>query len=115
LFGKEGRSVAFKFDQDSDEGGDVPEIKAGHGSIESIKPQVEEAKAPPKSSKWWEKVKELDISVQASFIGFAVQCLMSVQKWESMVDISNRLNSATENAFAAQLLPFIIFAQTTLY
>jgi len=40
---------------------------------------------------------------------------MSVQKWESMVDISNRLNSATENAFASQLLPFIIFAQNTLY
>jgi hypothetical protein len=40
---------------------------------------------------------------------------MSVQKWESMVDISNRLNSATENAFASQLLPFIIYAQTTLY
>ena len=38
---------------------------------------------------------------QASFIVFAVQCLMSVHKWESMVDISNRLNSATENIFAS--------------
>lgn len=40
---------------------------------------------------------------------------MSVSKWESMVDISNRLNSATENEFASQLLPFIIYAQTTLF
>jgi hypothetical protein len=40
---------------------------------------------------------------------------MSVSKWESMVDISNRLNSATENQYASQLLPFIIYAQTTLY
>ena len=40
---------------------------------------------------------------------------MCVQKWESMVDISNRLNSATENQFASQLLPFIIHAQTTLF
>jgi hypothetical protein len=40
---------------------------------------------------------------------------MCVGKWESLVDISNRLNMATENLFASQLLPFIIFAQTTLY
>lgn len=40
---------------------------------------------------------------------------MCVGKWESMVDISNRLNNATDNTFASQLLPFIIFAQTTLY
>ena len=40
---------------------------------------------------------------------------MCVGKWESLVDISNRLNMATDNEFASQLLPFIIFAQTTLY
>lgn len=101
MFGKEARSVAFKFDQDSADDGD--EIKAGHGSLESLR--NEEAKSPvvvvQKATKWWEKVPELDINVQASFIGFAVQCLMSVRKWESMVDISNRLNSATENAFAS--------------
>ena len=55
------------------------------------------------------------MTTQASFISFALQCLMCVSKWESMVDISNRLNSATENQFASQLLPFIIYAQTTLY
>jgi hypothetical protein len=41
--------------------------------------------------------------------------LMCVGKWESMVDISNRLNTATDNTFSTQLLPFIIFAQTTLF
>ena len=40
---------------------------------------------------------------------------MCVGKWESMVDISNRLNLSTENSFSTQLLPFIIFAQTTLF
>lgn len=40
---------------------------------------------------------------------------MCVGKWESLVDLSNRLNLATDNAFASQLLPFIIFAQTTLF
>ncbi len=40
---------------------------------------------------------------------------MAVGKWESLVDLSNRLNMSTENQFAAQLLPFIIFAQTTLF
>lgn len=63
-----------------------------------------------KGAKWFEVVDEFDVTTQASFIGFAIQCLMAVSKWESMVDISNRLNSATENKFASQLLPFIIFA-----
>ena len=40
---------------------------------------------------------------------------MGVKKWESLVDISNRLNNATENTYAQYLLPFIINAQTTLY
>ena len=35
---------------------------------------------------------------------------MAVSKWESLVDISNRLNNATANEFASQLLPFIIYA-----
>lgn len=51
----------------------------------------------------------------ASFVSYTVQSLMCVGMWESLVDISNRLNQSTENAFASQLLPFIIFAQTTLY
>jgi hypothetical protein len=40
---------------------------------------------------------------------------MGVMKWESLVDISNRINTASENVYASQLLPFIIYAQTTLY
>lgn len=53
--------------------------------------------------------------MMASFVSYTVQSLMCVGMWESLVDISNRLNQSTENAFASQLLPFIIFAQTTLY
>ena len=63
-----------------------------------------------RSAKWFEQIGELDITIQASFISFAIQSLMCVGKWESLVDISNRLNMATENLFASQLLPFIIFA-----
>ena len=40
---------------------------------------------------------------------------MAVAKWESLVDLSNRLNASTGNEFASQLLPFIIFAQRTLH
>lgn len=40
---------------------------------------------------------------------------MGVRKWESLVDISNRTNAATDNTYAQNLLPFIIYAQTTLY
>ena len=53
--------------------------------------------------------------MHASFIAFGIQCLMGVKQWESLVDMSNRLNQVTMNTFASQLLPFIIFAQTTLY
>jgi len=68
-----------------------------------------------RQSKWFEQIAEFDITVQASFISFTIQSLMCVGKWESLVDISNRLNMATDNTYASQLLPFIIFAQTTLY
>lgn len=68
-----------------------------------------------KGTKWFETIEEFDISLHASLIGYTVQCLMAVSKWESLVDISNRLNTATNNEFASQLLPFIIYAQTTLY
>ena len=40
---------------------------------------------------------------------------MGVKQWESLVDLSNRLNDVTLNHYASQLLPFIIYAQTTLY
>lgn len=68
-----------------------------------------------RQSKWFEQIAEFDITIQASFISFTIQSLMCVGKWESLVDISNRLNMATDNTYASQLLPFIIFAQTTLY
>lgn len=85
--------------------------------VTNKKEGAEEEKEPQstKGVKWYDHVGEFDISIQASFIGFAVQCLMCVGKWESMVDISNRLNQATDNTFSMQLLPFIINAQTTLY
>jgi hypothetical protein len=68
-----------------------------------------------KGPKWFETIDEFAVSLHGSLIGFTVQSLMAVAKWESMVDISNRLNAATSNEFAAQLLPFIIFAQGTLH
>jgi hypothetical protein len=40
---------------------------------------------------------------------------MGVKQWESLVDLSNRLNDVSLNLYASQLLPFIIYAQTTLY
>jgi len=40
---------------------------------------------------------------------------MGVKKWESLVDLSNRLNDVTDKVYASNLLPFIIFAQSTLH
>ena len=78
-------------------------------AIKQVEPQSEE------TGKWYDLIDEFDMTTQASFVAFALQCLMSVSKWESMVDLSNRLNKATEMSFATQLLPFIIFAETTLF
>ena len=62
------------------------------------------------STRWFDTIEEFEISLHASLIGYTVQCLMAVSKWESLVDISNRLNNSTTNEFASQLLPFIIYA-----
>jgi hypothetical protein len=97
-----GKTVNFKFENES--GGEIEEIG-----------NANEPAAPVQPNKWFDKIDEFDINICSSFIGYAMQLLMAVGKWESLVDISNRLNSASENIFASQLLPFIIFAQTTLY
>jgi hypothetical protein len=95
------KTVAFKFEQGT-------EGVEGHAQTEG--PNAEAKKAEASAVRWFEKIEEFEISIHASLIGFTVQCLMAVSKWESLVDISNRLNSATSNEFASQLLPFIIFA-----
>lgn len=107
------KSVAFKFDADvakADNG-----TQMGVTAKEESKQQVAVKQVSAKEPKWFEVVEDLDINLHASLIGFTVQSLMAVQKWESLVDISKRLNDATSNEFAAQLLPFIIYAQSTLY
>jgi hypothetical protein len=64
-----------------------------------------------KGLKWFEKIADqFEVSVHASFIAFGIQCLMGVKQWESLVDLSNRLNDVTLNHYASQLLPFIIYA-----
>jgi hypothetical protein len=106
------KTVAFKFDAGTEQ------VDGGAQTVEEGTQKEEEAKAPTssaKGSKWFEAIDEFAISLHASLIGFTVQCLMSVQKWESLVDISNRLNASTTNEYAAQLLPFIIYAQGTLH
>ena len=122
-FDREGRTVGFRFDQDSENEEEKEEAKdatIAQGPEKSILANkgatsaAEGSKAPEatstKSAKWFDTVNEFDVTIQASFISFALQCLMCTSKWESMVDISNRLNFATENQFASQLLPFIIYA-----
>ena len=109
-FDKDGqaRTVAFSFE------GEAPAQDAVGQTGEPAETRVGQA-GSGKGSKWFEQIDDFEITMHASFISFAVQCLMAVSKWESLVDISNRLNNATENEFAPQLLPFIIFAQSTLH
>ena len=55
-----------------------------------------------KGLKWFERIaNEFEVSIHASFVGFAIQCLMSVNRWESLVDLSNRLNDVTLNVYAS--------------
>lgn len=79
--------------------GDQPEKSILAKKTGAAAAKAEESKAPTsaKSIKWFDVIDEFDMPTQASFISFALQCLMCVSKWESMVDISNRLNFATEN------------------
>jgi hypothetical protein len=100
--------VAFAF-----EGTGGLDSMAQTGEGEETK--VAKAVSGGKGARWFEETDEFEISIHASFIAYTVQCLMAGSKWESLVDISNRLNAATSNEFASQLLPFIIYAQSTLH
>lgn len=113
---KNNRTV--KFEEDASDAGSEEQKSEAKDTSTAEDTGAEESKVDESSSrqaKWFEQIAEFDITIQASFISFTIQSLMCVGKWESLVDISNRLNLATDNAFASQLLPFIIFAQTTLY
>ena len=88
------KTVAFAF-----EGTGGLDSMAQTGDGEETK--VAKAAAAGKGARWFESTDEFEISVHASFIAYTVQCLMAGSKWESLVDISNRLNAATSNEFAA--------------
>lgn len=106
--------MAFKLEA----GGDAADGTAQTGAADATtdaKASTPAATAVQKGSRWFDHVEEFDLPLHASLIGYTVQCLMAVSKWESLVDISNRLNSATSNEYASQLLPFIIYAQSTLH
>ena len=108
-----GKTVAFQMHHDEEEKGTLNknESKETLGTSRSS-----QAGAGGKGQKWFEKISDdFEVSLHASFIAFSVQCLMGVKQWESLVDLSNRLNDVTLNTYASQLLPFIIYAQTTLY
>jgi hypothetical protein len=53
-----------------------------------------------KGLKWFEKILEFEMFFHCSFIAYGGQCLMAVKKWESLVDLTNRINIASENIYA---------------
>jgi len=108
------KTVAFKFEAGTEGVEAQAQTEQEDGAAGETK-AIQAASGAGKGQKWFETIEEFDISLHASLIGFTVQCLMAVSKWESLVDISNRLDSATGNEFASQLLPFIIYAQSTLH
>lgn len=106
-----GKTVAFMINTGQDE-----DTKGDHRAPDTARSSAITAGGGDKKLKWFERIADqFDVSIHASFIAFGVQCLMGVKRWESLVDLSNRLNIVTVNHYASQLLPFIIYAQTTLY
>jgi hypothetical protein len=95
-----GKSVAFQMHIPSDNGEEIKDNSKDLGTARSSS-QSTAAGGSGKALKWFEKIaNEFDVTVHASFIAFGVQALMAVSKWESLVDISNRLNDVTVNTFA---------------
>lgn len=109
-----GKTVAFSLHEEEEKGLKRSDSKDTLGTARSSASASNGAGG--KGIKWFEKIADqFEVSIHASFIAFGVQCLMGVKQWESLVDLSNRLNLVTVNEYASQLLPFIIFAQSTLY
>jgi hypothetical protein len=99
-----GKTVAFSMHNEE-------EKKNEGGKEEHTERSSQSAAGGNKGLKWFEKIAhEFEVSIHASFCGFAIQSLMTVNRWESLVDLSNRLNDVTLNLYASNLLPFIIFA-----
>ena len=96
------KTVAFKFDAGHDGVEGEAQTGVGNGTGD-VKP-AEGAAGAQKGQRWFDQVDEFNLSLHASLIGYTVQCLMAVSKWESLVDISNRLNSATSNEFKQQCI-----------
>jgi len=93
-----GKSVAFQMHIGSENGDETKVLDNGTPRSTS---QSTSGGGSGKSLKWFEKIaNEFDVTIHASFIAFGVQALMAVGKWESLVDLSNRLNDATVNTFA---------------
>lgn len=100
MIGKEiGKTVAFKI-QGEDEVGGANELAHNESKQTLGTSKSGAVGANGKGLQWFEKIQDFDITVHCSFITFGVQCLMGVGKWESLVDLSNRINTASENTYA---------------
>jgi len=95
------RSVKFEERSDGDERKSQGKIADSSTAEDTGAEESKHDESSSRSAKWFEQIADFDVTIQASFISFTIQSLMCVGKWESLVDISNRLNLATENAFAS--------------
>ena len=95
-----GKTVAFQMHVPSENGEENKDNSKDIGTPRSSS-QSTSGGGSGKALKWFEKIaNEFDVTIHASFIAFGIQALMAVSKWESLVDLSNRLNEVTVNTFA---------------
>lgn len=91
------KSVAFKFEDGERQADGATQMsmqdRPGMEAEETKEPEKKAANS--KGPKWFETIRELDINVLSSFIAFTVQALMATGKWESLVDVTKRLNDVT--------------------
>ena len=61
------------------------------------------------------KEKKECLGLYANVISYAIQCLLTVEKWQSLADLCQRFIAKTQNDFGGFLLPFAIYSQNVLY
>jgi hypothetical protein len=64
---------------------------------------------------WFTSISELDIDLYSNLIGFAIQCLLLAERWESLQYTCEKMNLVTDNHFSQTVLPFKIYAEKTLW
>jgi len=63
----------------------------------------------------WFLTTEIDMTLYANLVSFAIQILLVAEKWEFLQYVCRKMNSLTQSYYASQILPFQIYSEKALY